>query len=254
LDENMKEAGNEGRQGTMADIEDAKQPNVELTTMTPEQRAEIARGLRFAHVMMTANRDQGNAALAYIQALGGLLVRKGIISEEEMKEPLERARTEISRMDLPRVHLGDSPDKYAPEQNVEIDCENRIHLCQARCCTFRFYLTKQDLKEGAAEWDYGNPYWVKQREDGYCVHNDPRTRFCAIHARRPATCRVFDCRNDKRIWIDFEKRIPAPIEAAGYPFDDPFSGMMPIGSGAILMRRDEEERAGQDQNDGRGSS
>jgi hypothetical protein len=30
-----------------------------------------------------------------------------------------------------------------------------------------------------------------------------------VHGQRPEACRVYDCRNDKRIWKDFEKRILA---------------------------------------------
>jgi hypothetical protein len=31
-----------------------------------------------------------------------------------------------------------------------------------------------------------------------------------VYEHRPAICRTYDCRKDPRIWIDFEKRIPAP--------------------------------------------
>ncbi len=217
------------------------------TALSPEERAEFERGLRFSHVMMTANRDQGNETMAHIQALGQLLVEKGIISAEEFKARLEKARAEVKALPLPRVYLLESPDKYLESQSVTIDCENRLHLCKARCCTFRFFLTKQDLKEGAAEWDYGNPYWIKQENDGYCTHIDRQTLFCKIHNMRPATCRAYDCRDDKRVWIDFANYIPAPIEAAGYPDNDPFSGIMPIGSGALLLKIEEEKKRAQGQ-------
>ena len=35
-----------------------------------------------------------------------------------------------------------------------------------------------------------------------------------MHAFRPRVCRSYDCRSDERIWLDYEKRIPAPIENA----------------------------------------
>jgi Fe-S-cluster containining protein len=174
--------------------------------------AEIERGLRFTHVMMSVDQDQGNEAVAYVQALADVLVEKGILTHEELEEPLEHARAEIAQVMMPRVRLADMGDKYARGQAVEIDCPSLISLCKGRCCSFKFFLTKQDLDEGAARWDYGNPYWIKQAPDGYCVHSDPQNRACAIHARRPHVCRQFDCRKDKRIWIDFEKRIPAPIQ------------------------------------------
>jgi len=174
---------------------------------------EIERGLRFAHVMMSVNQDQGNEAVAYVQALADVLVEKGILQHEELEEPLEHAREEVAQVLMPRVRLADMGDKYAEGQAVEIDCASRIPLCYAHCCTFRFFLTKQDLDEGLARWDYGNPYWIKQAADGYCTHSDPQTRACTIHTKRPHICRQYDCRNDKRIWTDFEQRIPAPMQA-----------------------------------------
>jgi Fe-S-cluster containining protein len=176
-----------------------------------DERQEIERGLRFAHVMLTVNQEQGSEAVAYVQALADLLVRKGIIQHEELEGPLEQAHKEVAEVPMPRVRLAEMGDKYAEGESVEIDCASRIPLCQARCCSFKFFLTKQDLDEGVAKWDYGNPYWIKQAADGYCVHSDPRTRGCLIHAKRPHVCRRYDCRNDKRVWIDFEKRIPAPM-------------------------------------------
>lgn len=189
---------------------------------------EIERGLRFAHVMMSVNQDQGNEAVAYVQALADVLVEKGILKHEELEEPLEKAREEVAQVLMPRVRLADMGDKYAEGQAVGIDCASRIPLCHARCCTFRFFLTKQDLDEGLARWDYGNPYWIKQAVGGYCTHSDPQTRACMIHTKRPHICRQYDCRNDKRVWIDFEQRIPAPMQA--------ISGDTPVAMAEVAMQ------------------
>jgi Fe-S-cluster containining protein len=189
---------------------------------------EIERGLRFAHVMMSVNQDQGNEAVAYVQALADVLVEKGILKHEELEEPLEKAREEVAQVLMPRVRLADMGNKYAEGQAVEIDCASRIPLCHARCCTFRFFLTKQDLDEGLARWDYGNPYWIKQTADGCCTHSDPHTRACTIHTKRPHICRQYDCRNDKRVWIDFEQRIPAPMQA--------ISGDTPVAMAEVAMQ------------------
>ena len=99
--------------------------------------------------------------------------------------------------------------KYAVEP-ADIPCAELIPLCRARCCTFVFALSTQDLDEGVIRFDYGQPYMIRQRSDGYCGHCEPTTLGCTVHAQRPRTCRTYDCRNDKRVWIDFEKRIPAP--------------------------------------------
>ncbi|MBI5876484.1 MAG: YkgJ family cysteine cluster protein [Chloroflexi bacterium] len=181
------------------------------TQGTPEPFPAMERGLRFAHVMMSVMQDQGNEAIAYVQALTDLLVEKGVLQADEIEAPLERAREEVGKVVVPRVRLADLGDKYESGENIIIDCASLIPLCQARCCTFRFFLTKQDLDEGIARWDYGNPYWIRQNDDGYCSHSHTPTRGCTIHANRPHVCRNYDCRKDKRVWLDFEKRIPAPM-------------------------------------------
>jgi len=109
-----------------------------------------------------------------------------------------------------RVSLDLDPmDKYAIE-SPEIPCDELMPICQARCCRMSFGISTQDLDEGVIQFDYGQPYLIRQREsDGYCVHNDPQTHGCTVHAQRPRVCRKYDCRNDDRVWADYDKRIPA---------------------------------------------
>jgi Fe-S-cluster containining protein len=90
-------------------------------------------------------------------------------------------------------------------------CMELMHICHARCCRLTFSLSTEDLDEGVVRWDYGQPYLIRQRaSDGYCVHNSPETGGCTVHPNRPRVCRVYDCRTDERIWIDYEKKIVAP--------------------------------------------
>lgn len=113
-----------------------------------------------------------------------------------------------------RVNFDLGPDKYTVESSSP-PCDEVLHLCQARCCTFDFALSPQDLDEGVLRWDYGQPYLIRQRaSDHYCVHNDAGTHRCTVHAQRPRICRQYDCTHDPRVWIDFAQRIPAPLEAA----------------------------------------
>jgi Fe-S-cluster containining protein len=51
---------------------------------------------------------------------------------------------------------------------------------------------------------------IEHGTDGYCIHIERGTCGCTIYENRPVPCRAFDCRNDKRIWVDFEKQIPNP--------------------------------------------
>jgi Fe-S-cluster containining protein len=100
-------------------------------------------------------------------------------------------------------------DKYGFD-DVQIDCESRRHLCKAACCKLSFALSRQDIEEGFVKWDLGHPYMIAKVRDGYCVHIEKGTYRCKIWENRPVPCRGFDCRNDKRIWLDFENKIINP--------------------------------------------
>jgi hypothetical protein len=121
--------------------------------------------------------------------------------------------------DGPRVFFQDSiPDKYAVDPAEPIDCENRVALCKAACCRLSVLLSPQDLAEGIVSWDSRRRYFNSQEPDGYCAHLERPACRCAIYANRPAACRIYDCRNDGRIWVDFENRIPNPeLEALPWP-------------------------------------
>lgn len=106
------------------------------------------------------------------------------------------------------------PDKYALHDLPRIDCEARLSLCQARCCTLSFALSRQDVLEGLLRWDKRLPYRIARADNGYCVHN--QRCVCEVYAQRPAPCRSYDCRQDPRIWIDFEQRIPMSWEGDGH--------------------------------------
>ncbi len=173
---------------------------------------DIADGLRFNHyVEMQTNTRVADLAASFY-ALLETLVARGVIPLEDYDKRRETtiAREHERQRSEALVVISDVPDKYDLPDLPEIDCDARIPLCRARCCTLVFPLSAQDLDEKVVRWNYARPYQIGRRPDGYCVHNDPTTRGCTVYAQRPAICRTYDCRHDKRIWTDFEKRIPAP--------------------------------------------
>jgi Fe-S-cluster containining protein len=194
----------------MMQVAELSQPERSVEGRNADLQASLDRGLRFAHVMMSINHFEGREGVVYARALTELLLYKGMVDQQELETMVDQVRQELEAQPAPRVMLASTPDKYAPQQTVTIDCASRILLCKAKCCTFNFYLTDQDLDEGMARWDYGRPYWIQKRPDEYCVHCDPSTRRCQIHQLRPYVCRSYDCREDERIWVDFERRIPNP--------------------------------------------
>jgi Fe-S-cluster containining protein len=132
-------------------------------------------------------------------------------SADERKRAVFARQKQRYAKDRLGVILQDSgKDKYAFERTAEIDCADRVHLCKASCCRLPFALSRQDIEERVVRWDFGVPYMIEQGADGYCTHHDRCTRRCTIYQERPVPCRGYDCRNDKRIWLDFERRIPNP--------------------------------------------
>lgn len=70
--------------------------------------------------------------------------------------------------------------------------------------------SKQDVQEGVVKWDLGQSYMNMRDADGYCQHLDQCSGRCTVYAQRPIPCRGYDCRKDKRIWLDFEYCVIRP--------------------------------------------
>jgi Fe-S-cluster containining protein len=182
----------------------------------PERRArepeDVGDGLRFNHYVEMQTKARLIDVASSLYALVETLVARGVvpIDEYERRRQVTLQRESDRHRSEAFVVLNDTPDKYALKVLPEIDCEARLPLCRARCCTFIFPLSTQDLEERVVRWNYGRPYQIGQGQDGYCVHCSGETKQCTVYEQRPATCRVYDCRNDKRIWTDFENRVAAP--------------------------------------------
>jgi Fe-S-cluster containining protein len=149
-------------------------------------RHEIAEGLLYTHSRLNANTNK----------------RKRVVGQRLVEQ---------FRQNGNGVMLQDPEyDKYTFEQEVEIDCANRVHLCRAACCRLPFALSKQDIREGIVHWDLGQPYLIAHNGSGACCHLNTGTQVCTVWAQRPVPCRAFDCRKDNRIWLDFEGMIINP--------------------------------------------
>jgi len=175
---------------------------------------ELLGGLLYIHSRLNANTSETLEAMSALSRLIELLIRKGLVTAEEVDESRRSAgRTMAAQFEQNRPGVFLNPlheDKYALSDGIAIDCENRVQFCRAACCRLKFPLTKQDVQEGIVRWDLERPYMIAHDERGACSHLDPAARCCTVWEKRPAICRVYDCRQDKRIWVDFDKKIPNP--------------------------------------------
>lgn len=157
--------------------------------------------------------DKGERELlelrAVVDTLVEILVAKEVLAEGH-KRLFDKVRKDAGMYRARRVQLRTYEDKYAIE-GADIDCASLLHLCRARCCSFRVTMTVQDLEEGSLRWNWAEPYLLRQGDDGYCEELDRDGGGCRAYRCRPAICRSYDCRDDDRVWKDFDRRIPAPM-------------------------------------------
>jgi hypothetical protein len=199
--------------------------------LTSEPDPISDRGLRAALLAIEELRGDLLNLAAHVLALQEELEERVAPGEVDAVEASVQARIpeilrKIRSADVSadgRVHIGDPIDKYdvPPLAGGGPPCFELLPLCEARCCSFEVPLSTQDLDEGVIRWDRGKPYLLLHEADRYCTHLSREGAGCTCYAQRPAPCREYDCREDPRVWIDYEKRIVAPRPE--YPCDPPLS-------------------------------
>lgn len=199
----------------MADLHEYKgktEENGSPEQLIQELEKSLASGLRFANYMAATNQETTKDNMLLLHALVELLVGKGVIHVHEIEERKKMLLESLEEGEKrkPKVYLVDVPDGRKGEDDLIIDCVACHQVCRGMCCTLWFELSVQDLDEGIVRWNYMNPYGIAQDQDGYCVHFDRATYMCGIYDNRPVICRTYDCREDKRIWVDFEEKTLVP--------------------------------------------
>lgn len=148
--------------------------------------------------------DNGEALRRFEWLLDVLIMRGSL--PPHFKKLASRLRAEQGV----KIHLAIAPDKYQVE-SPDVDCAALMPICQARCCSLTVQLAEQDVEERVVPFVIDQPYMLpKDPVTKHCVCLDKATRGCTIYEHRPATCRSFDCREDRRIWTDFAARVLAP--------------------------------------------
>ena len=186
----------------------------QLVSIQSVKRNEVAGGLLYCHSRLNSNTSKLLESASFLYALVELLTDKGLVELGELEEKKREVAARLLESFLDKgmgvAMQEEERDKYTFDETVEIDCASRVHLCKAACCRMSFALSQQDVEEGAIKWDLGRPYLIAQDADGYCRHLDRQTSCCTVRDQRPLPCRGYDCRKDKRVWVDFENRIVNP--------------------------------------------
>jgi Fe-S-cluster containining protein len=183
--------------------------------------AELERQLRHASFFQQASLEQQGQLVGkldvYLTGLIELLLDKGLIDGEALQQAVTSNREEAAEATRARHEDGslppwpnvvvrdDSSSELPPP--VEVDCEARMHICKAVCCTLPFALSAAEVEEGTVRWELGHPYMIRHGADGYCVHIEGEHKGCGVYDRRPSVCRGYSCAEDERIWSDFDNMV-----------------------------------------------
>jgi hypothetical protein len=182
--------------------------------MTDLGDVDVLRGLLYTHSRANANTSELCHAAATVETLVDLLAEEGVLERDAFDQRRQstegRLRRDFFERGMAVAMQEFDVGKHEFDGAAEIDCENRIPLCGAACCKLSFALCSEDVREGVIRWDLGEPYMIAHGDDGYCVHMDRGTCRCGVYEQRPIPCRGYDCRQDRRIWLDFERRIVNP--------------------------------------------
>lgn len=185
----------------------AKRPSDEVRAKISE--AAVALGQAMSAVWPADDAEQAELARlgGQLEMLVNLLLWSEVLTPHH-QQMLQRLRPAAANR---RVRLSVVEDKRAVA-SPDIDCAALAPLCKVRCCRiFDIELSPEDLADGI-QWELGAPYLLK-RGHGGCTYLGPSG--CTTYETRPATCRSYDCREDKRVWLDWEKKIPAPVWLEG---------------------------------------
>lgn len=181
---------------------------------TNDLNQDLICGLVYTHNRSNGNTAEIHQTSAKVQALIELLIESGVINQDRFEERCRDVSEQLRKRYLAQGMGTASQDfgvsKYDFHKGAEVDCKNLISRCKAACCKLPLALSKEDVQEGIVRWELGQPYMIAHGADGYCVHMDRQTHGCTVYENRPIPCRGYDCRQDKRIWLDFENKVINP--------------------------------------------
>jgi Fe-S-cluster containining protein len=171
-----------------------------------ELERQVERSGFFAHSSLSRQAERINEIESFLYGLVDTLILKGIVDKEDFEETVRKVREEVIEKQE-YLHAGVAVRGNELSENVftPVNCEERMHICQAVCCKLNFALSVEEIESGKIRWDLGQPYFIRHNKNGYCCHVDGESKGCTIYADRPSVCRKYSCANDTRIWKDFEK-------------------------------------------------
>ncbi|PTX61609.1 Fe-S-cluster containining protein [Kordia periserrulae] len=167
---------------------------------------QVLRGNLFTHTSIGNQANRINEVESFVFGLIDVLIEKGNINEEEIKEATARIRQEmVEKGEIAHAGVQLRMDSEKDKLFTPVNCEERMPICNAICCKLTFPLSAEEVEAGNVKWDLGQPYHIRHKKSGFCTHLNEQKGCCSVYDNRPKVCSKYSCADDKRIWKDFEK-------------------------------------------------
>jgi hypothetical protein len=176
---------------------------------------QVERGSMFNQAVFQKAFQRLSLVEGLLRELTEAVCERGVVTPDDLPGAVQaeiaaEARAEAREegdpsLRWPAIAIRVEPEE--PEAGEPVDCEARMSICHAVCCKLKFALSQPEVEAGDVKWDIGHPYIIRQNASGYCCHNDTETRGCTVYDRRPGVCSRYSCRNDGRIWLDFDNMV-----------------------------------------------
>lgn len=173
-----------------------------------ELERQVERGSLFTHSALSKQSARINEIESFLYAVIDVLTQKGITPPDELKLAVEGVRKEmIEKDEMSNPGLALRVDAIGENEFIPVNCNERMHICEAVCCKLNFALSAEEVEGGKIRWDLGRPYIIRQEKNCYCSHINPEDKKCGIYNDRPSVCKKYSCANDTRIWKDFDNMV-----------------------------------------------
>jgi Fe-S-cluster containining protein len=171
-----------------------------------ELERQVERGSLFTHSALSHQSARINEIESFLYAIIDLLTQKGITPPNDLRQAVEAVRKEMTEKgELSYTGLSLRIDSDEADRFIPVNCNERMHICEAVCCKLNFALNAEEVEGGKVRWDLGRPYLIRQEKNCYCSHINLKSKQCNIYEHRPSVCKKYSCAQDTRIWKDFDK-------------------------------------------------
>lgn len=167
---------------------------------------QMIRGQINTHQTLSDMSERINDLEAFVFGINDAIIEKNVISSKYLFKKIEQVRKNMMDSgEMASAGIALRKDTNIPEENT-VNCAERMHICKAICCKLNFPLNAEEVESGIVKWDLGRPYYIRHDAGGFCCHKGASGQ-CGVYNNRPVVCRTYSCKDDERIWKDFDNMV-----------------------------------------------